>query len=644
MPRLAGIKLHNICQHADLDVEIRPGLTAIVGRNGAGKTSLLRGLMYALTGLVDGMWGTQQSMQKDGTADPGYAEARLVDGNDSFSVRRFSTSSVKFVDGFKRNGEMAALKRKAVDAELENLFGMSLPLMFQICWGRQGELAQLLTAPPAVIQAFLAQVFDTRWLERIRDRLKSELSSIVQLSAICKDSLAGDEAAMVALPDEETLEAACAKATVEANELRKQAASIADPRETERRRSQLAGDIARMEARLTAMDKPDRPREKCGDYQDICRTLETARSIRDRAQDASVEQYRALDAATIDVRTCSEKLETLLLDNRAILDDLDAETSDRCPLCGGHVDDTDAIRNSLCRLKTGCDTVADYDEQCRRRHDALMLELDAAETRKKAADANIQALSDSIHEAEALIDDKEKEATSVLWYAASSKLDSLRAQLDSIGQPDDDGGIHDRLEEAVGRERSAMSALAENRAQRAALLKSIEQGRRTVAQYEINASATGLLSEMRDALSAGRVQARYLQMKIRLLNKELQKHMRATGMPFTLRLDEDKHMFMYTTEDGYEHTAAQLSGAQKSMSSVALQMALVTMLKPAISLFLLDEPAEALDEQNKRVMADMFRKLNTVLPAMNGTMLLVTRDQQLIESCNNVIDIGDVSQ
>jgi len=68
------------------------------------------------------------------------------------------------------------------------------------------------------------------------------------------------------------------------------------------------------------------------------------------------------------------------------------------------------------------------------------------------------------------------------------------------------------------------------------------------------------------------------------------------------------------------------------------------MLKPAISLFLLDEPAEALDEQNKRVMADMFRKLNTVLPAMNGTMLLVTRDQQLIESCNNVIDIGDVSQ
>ena len=77
MFNISRVKLHNICQYDDADVPVEGGLTAVCGRNGMGKTSFLRALAYGLTGLVDGSWGTQQNLQKDGTVDPGWGEDHI---------------------------------------------------------------------------------------------------------------------------------------------------------------------------------------------------------------------------------------------------------------------------------------------------------------------------------------------------------------------------------------------------------------------------------------------------------------------------------------------------------------------------------------------------------------------------------------
>ena len=52
------------------------------------------------------------------------------------------------------------------------------------------------------------------------------------------------------------------------------------------------------------------------------------------------------------------------------------------------------------------------------------------------------------------------------------------------------------------------------------------------------------------------------------------------------------------------------------------------------------EPSEALDDGNKVVMAEMFRRMNNMLSAMNGTMLIVSRDEKMVESCETVITVG----
>ncbi len=76
------------------------------------------------------------------------------------------------------------------------------------------------------------------------------------------------------------------------------------------------------------------------------------------------------------------------------------------------------------------------------------------------------------------------------------------------------------------------------------------------------------------------------------------------------------------------------------MSAVALQMALFNVINPQINLFLIDEPSEALDDGNKVVMAEMFRRMNNMLNAMHGTMLIVSRDEKMVESCETIITVG----
>lgn len=88
MFRITGLRLANICQHAALTTDIKPGLTAVIGRNGSGKTSLLRALVYGLTGLVDGSWGSQQSLQKDGSVVVGSVEVDFTDGSETYTVKR----------------------------------------------------------------------------------------------------------------------------------------------------------------------------------------------------------------------------------------------------------------------------------------------------------------------------------------------------------------------------------------------------------------------------------------------------------------------------------------------------------------------------------------------------------------------------
>jgi hypothetical protein len=232
-----------------------------------------------------------------------------------------------------------------------------------------------------------------------------------------------------------------------------------------------------------------------------------------------------------------------------------------------------------------------------------------------------------------------------------SELDTQREQIEqelhNYDKNSIDVGLNANLKEVIGKIETAEST--NNNVQQQQLvvhgrieaLKQIQERLEVEKeQFDVNSSARAVLALLRDVFSQQRAQARYFASKAVELNQHLAAFLELSGMTFNLRLDPDTRIFTYTTEDGFEHPTAHLSGAQKNISAVALQMALVEVIRPNINLFLFDEPSESLDVENKIVMSELFRRMNRLLPSIGGTMLLVSRDEQLIESCENIININ----
>lgn len=656
MYRVTGIRLENICQYDAWDAELPSGLSAVVGPNGSGKTTLLRALAYGLTGLVDGGWGTQKSLQRDGTATPGFVEVRLTDGTDELSVRRYSTSDAKFADAVSRNGRIEVQRRKAVDAFMADVFGMSPALFFQVCWGRQGQLAQLLTAPPAMVGAFLSQVWDTRALEKLREKLKVQIDTIATLSPMCREQLARDESELAALPQEQEVDAALtdarralAEASVRLERLKESLRGACDPFRKQALVASRGADVLELERALEGMSAT-RPEAEYAGMTAAQAHAEYAKlhDQRSRAETKLACLKAERRSAAERVQRYTEALAQLLEEHGLVTARLrEADEAVKCAVCGGNIADHAAYRNHLCKTLTTYATEQLYEEDCRKRHDGAMDALDAAKAEVGELDGRLEAAQGSLDALQGQLEAALAAYNDLAYYEKLHKLEKARESLaETEAMPVMDDASRAELEKAeaavreAGDVRDAALGLKQQAAASRRLLSSaVETDRAAVAQQETNANAREALEQLRDVLSRGRAQQRYMRSRVEALNRALSRFMALTGMPFSLRLDADAMAFVFVTADGYEHPACHLSGAQQSMSALALQMALFEAMRPNLNLYLIDEPAEALDDENKLVMADMFARMNRMLPSVDGTMLIVTRDRPIVEACENVVDV-----
>ena len=95
-----------------------------------------------------------------------------------------------------------------MDTELERLLGIPLPLLNRICCGRQGRLADLLTAPPNEIQDLLTDLFDLNRCETLRKALKNQLDTVADMpDQLYAEHMKQQQEKLAALEPDDDLEA-----------------------------------------------------------------------------------------------------------------------------------------------------------------------------------------------------------------------------------------------------------------------------------------------------------------------------------------------------------------------------------------------------------------------------------------------------
>ena len=658
MFRITGLRLTNICQHAALTTDIKPGLTAVIGRNGSGKTSLLRALVYGLTGLVDGSWGSQQSLQKDGSVVVGSVEVDFTDGSETYTVKRCAAASPKFPDVvFDSKGNTLAQRRQKVNDYMETVFGMPCPLMFQVCWGRQGELASLLKATPATVSTFLSQVFDTKQLEKIREKLKLQLDTIAQLPSSCGDSLQADKEALEALLPESqlqaTIDALSAAHTKAANSLQQlllKRSNAINKEDYESAKQALETRLAGLQQALAELNFATSPAKPEDSLQSLQAQLSEAERKHSKLTQSSLTCSFNLKEIEGKLEATNKELEQTRQQWKTFTEQIKQAETHTCMFCGGEVTNHEAYKKAMLKFAFSCDDFVKSETAQQEKEQVLQQQiqlLEGAEAKTKALMAETAA---GLEAAETTKLDLAEKINAALYWKLTGDSEDAKHNLETLdGTP----VLDDELAAAISRAEAevqstsaklneARNTLIETRANRILLERAIEASSKLVKQAEINTEARRVLSFIRDALSQPRAQARYLRTRIERLNLELARYLTLTGMPFSLKLDTDSRTFVFTTPEGVQHPASHLSGAQQAMSAVALQMALFAVMQPNLNLYLIDEPTESLDDGNKATMADMFAKMQAMLPSVEGTMLIVTRDDPVIASCGNTIEItGD---
>ncbi|MDO8684628.1 MAG: ATP-binding protein, partial [Armatimonadota bacterium] len=98
--QLIELELDNFRQHRHTEIQFEDGVTGVIGGNGAGKTTILEAIAWALYGAaaVRGTNDTIRSRNSDGGAKP---QVRLVFslGSHTYTVtRRLDTASLLIDD------------------------------------------------------------------------------------------------------------------------------------------------------------------------------------------------------------------------------------------------------------------------------------------------------------------------------------------------------------------------------------------------------------------------------------------------------------------------------------------------------------------------------------------------------------------
>lgn len=658
MFRITGLRLTNICQHAALTTDIKPGLTAVIGRNGSGKTSLLRALVYGLTGLVDGSWGSQQSLQKDGSVVVGNVEVDFTDGSETYTVKRCAAASPKFPDVvFDSKGNTLAQRRQKVNDYMETVFGMPCPLMFQVCWGRQGELASLLKATPATVSTFLSQVFDTKQLEKIREKLKLQLDTIAQFPSSCGDSLQADKEALEALLPESqlqtTVDALSAAHTKAANSLQQlllKRSNAISKEDYESAKQALETRLAGLQQALAELNFATSPAKPEDSLQSLQAQLSEAERKHSKLTQSSLTCSFNLKEIEGKLEATNKELEQTRQQWKTFTEQIKQAETHTCMFCGGEVTNHEAYKKAMLKFAFSCDDFAKSETAQQEKEQALQQQIQLQEETKASLKSLMAETAAGLEAAETTKLDLAEKINSALYWKLTNDIEDVKHSLDTLGGTpvlDDElaaaiSSAEDEVQSTSAKLNEARNTLIETRANRILLERAIEASSKLVKQAEINTEARRVLSFIRDALSQPRAQARYLRTRIERLNLELARYLTLTGMPFSLKLDPDSRTFVFTTPEGVQHPASHLSGAQQAMSAVALQMALFAVMQPNLNLYLIDEPTESLDDGNKATMADMFAKMQAMLPSVEGTMLIVTRDDPVIASCGNTIEVtGD---
>jgi len=697
MLKLKKLVLQNWCQHKKLEVEFSAGLNAIMGRNGAGKSNILRAVQQALRSSSAAAIGVKDDDVSWGEENGKITLEFEIDGRPHTIKRAIKGSSVQLTTpSGKITGATAA------DNYMQDVLAVSTKALAEVVFVAQGRVEDIIFQRPAERTKTFHSLLGLDAAEKIRLILTEKLAAlpcdsnaefIAQLQKQLEERRTESLEAVLSVGQARTKVLADDKRAAFAELLNKYEAGLlaqaavaksdAEIEQANKALTELNAEERQLVVRISELQPLLAETRPVYDKAvDACNKLEAQRAQdeeRRRAQAAEAAATQALVKIVIpelpplfELTEFAEqvsKLRSEYTTSRAIVDGLDGKAV--CPTCLQEVPlsfvqaEKKKLAESAPRLQKMSDALA--KQQSERCH--LELAVSELNTVKAARTAELKNALATLQRLGAVkpADAKALEDFKSIIASFNNLTGELNAANGNLAV------LKDKIARAGKRVATAQAAAARiplpvpvsateaENAKTALKLddnfrevlvklqgsaevkaKNVEDLEKSIAELKVRESkldgirrARALFEEARGILHRDQLPALAARAFLTSLNAGLNAKLESFGVGYSARINDDLS-FECLFPDSVK-PADRLSGGEKVALAVSMRFALHDLLAANLGLLVLDEPTNYLDKDNIECLVDVLEKVKARAHASGLQVIVVTHEEQLARVFDKLI-------
>lgn len=171
---LHHIELHHFKKHSDLSVNFGDGLTGITGSNFAGKSTLLKGILFSLFG-VSATGHKSERLTTRGSSDTTKVTAEItLPVHGKVKIER----TLKGAKAWSEDGTLLANGTTPVTKLVEEAYGMAAADLQLLLYSKQGQSQALLEFGAAALQQTVERLAKSELVDKVLDRISQDVSKL----------------------------------------------------------------------------------------------------------------------------------------------------------------------------------------------------------------------------------------------------------------------------------------------------------------------------------------------------------------------------------------------------------------------------------------------------------------------------------
>ncbi len=187
---IESIKIINFLSHEDTEITFEQGINIITGKNGAGKTSILDAIKFALFAESRNNEKNNELIKKG----KNYFEITLnfnVNGEHYEVYRHFGLKKAKNAErlaSVKKNGVIVAETYEGVNVEITKILNVSREVFKNSVFVEQGQMDSLISGTPKERKTIFSDIIGLTSLSRSADRLREIIGAFREEMILLQNS------------------------------------------------------------------------------------------------------------------------------------------------------------------------------------------------------------------------------------------------------------------------------------------------------------------------------------------------------------------------------------------------------------------------------------------------------------------------